>query len=113
MTIKTTGAEWKKYYSDPLAWPDGAYHDYEELFADGVFSDGQFDLSEVSDNSRIEFSKGVFYRDENSEGVSLEAHFRKWLRAQTRCILVVVEIDIAKLDEFVIAAKVLGGKIIK
>lgn len=36
MSTNTTGAELKAFYADPSFWPEGAYHDDEEIVTDGV-----------------------------------------------------------------------------
>lgn len=31
MTVKTTGAEFKRFYNDTAFWPEGAWHEDEEI----------------------------------------------------------------------------------
>ena len=39
MTVKTTGAEFKRFYADSEFWPEGASHEGEEILADGEEAD--------------------------------------------------------------------------
>ena len=39
MTVKTTGAEFKRFYADSEFWPEGASHEEEEILADGEEAD--------------------------------------------------------------------------
>lgn len=35
MAAKTTGREWKKFYADKEFWPEGVYHENEEVDVNG------------------------------------------------------------------------------
>ena len=59
MPVKTTGAEFKRYYEDPVAWPSGQWHDCDIIGNDG-----------------------------ESIG-SLESHFKKWRKNQNTSTLVI------------------------
>ena len=39
MTVKTTGAEFKRFYADSKFWPEGAWYEEEEILADGEEAD--------------------------------------------------------------------------
>lgn len=45
MATKTTGAEFKAFYSDKAWWPDGTWHEDEEVSIDGAQVDDDTDLS--------------------------------------------------------------------
>lgn len=85
MTAKTTGAEWKRFYIDKVAWPDGAWHEDEELTIDGrMWDHDKDDLSAPPDNAAMTVAGGiVFMRDGDDDGPSLEAHFKRWRKAQS------------------------------
>ena len=36
MTTKTTGMDLKAFYSDPEFWPNGVWHEGEEIIVNGV-----------------------------------------------------------------------------
>ena len=54
MTVKTKGAEFKRFYFDPTIWPDGpdaTWHEDEEVTIDGEpAEDG--DLGDVADTAK-------------------------------------------------------------
>lgn len=112
MTTKTTGAEWKRYYSDLSAWPDGAYHDDQLIVVDGVDScEFDIDLSTVADSAQITIECGMYFSSEkDAEGRSLEAHFRRWRKSQSITLLT-VEAPNDRLDAIKAAIKSTGGKV--
>jgi len=111
MSQKTTGAEWKRYYKDQTAWPEGWYHEDEEITINGRV-DEEADLSAVSDDAVIVVSGGIIYEgDSSKEGSSLEGHFKKWKKAQTMAVLM-VEVSKDKTDAVKQAIKGSGGKVI-
>lgn len=111
MAEKTTGAEFKKFYSDPVFWPDGVWHDDEVVLVDGVAQD-DLDPDMIPDASKVVIECGVvFLHDDDGEGVALDTYFRRWLKVQTTRSLV-VEVSAEKLDAVVAAIKAAGGKVI-
>ena len=60
MATKTTGAEWKRYYQDAKAWPDGWFHEDEEVTVNGVY-DEDADLTAVPDDAAIVVKGGIIY----------------------------------------------------
>lgn len=111
MAAKTTGAEFKKFYSDPVFWKDGVWHDDEVVLVDGVAQD-DLDPGKIPDASKVVIECGVvFLNDEDIEGVELDTYFRRWLTVQTTRSLV-VEFSAEKLDAVVAAIKAAGGKVI-
>lgn len=84
MTVKTTGAEWKRFYSDKGAWPDGAWHDDEEITICGEPWNPDNDLMNVSDGEPMTIAGGIVFMNENAaDGPSLESHFKRWRKAQS------------------------------
>lgn len=83
MSINTTGAEWKRFYADPIAWPDGSYHDDVLALVDGKHEEDA-DLGALKDHARIEIKSGyVMFGD--GRDVDLVEHFSKWQSEQTMC----------------------------
>ena len=84
MTIKTNGAEWRRFYSDQAYWPEGAYHEDEEITIDGRIANGDTNLESVSDSAAMTVAGGaVFLKLGDDDGPSLELHFRRWRKAQS------------------------------
>lgn len=82
MAVRTNGAELKRYYADASAWPDGWWHENEEITVDGLPGDGVNPL-EIKDESLVVIKGGVIYEgSRDAEGMRLEGHFRKWRKAQ-------------------------------
>ena len=110
MSIKTTGKEFKAYYSDPVFWPDGRFHDDGRIIVNG---DEETDPMEAADDATIVIDGGTVYDGNYSnEGESMQAHFRRWRKAQT-VEFVVVEIPkgtSAQLHEFVKTLKAQKNK---
>lgn len=88
--IKTTGAEWKLFYADPKTFPDGAYHEDEELVIDGKAWDWMDDIEFIPDDAQVTLSGGVFYLDgDATDGPSLETYFKRWKKRQGTAVLVI------------------------
>ena len=80
MTAKTNGAEFKAYYNDKNAWPEGWCHDDVIITIDGVEDDGSTDLSAVCDDAAVNIKGGGVYRNDDSQlQISMETHFKRWL----------------------------------
>lgn len=113
MGTKTTGAEWKRYYSDTSAWPDGAWHDDEIITVNGVDAE-DIDLNEIEDSAVVVVSGGVYltgtHADDNAP--SLETHFKRWRKAQSTTFLA-VEVPNEKLEAVLQAIQQAGGNVKK
>lgn len=98
--IKTTGREFKSYYFDKSAWPDGAWHEEETMTIDGVVQDqdNYIEPESIPDSAIISLSHGCVFMSEDGHGktMSMEAHFKRWKKAQTM-MTIVIEFD--KADE--------------
>jgi len=111
MSVKTTGAEFKRYYSDPTAWPDGAWHEDAYITVDGKDSDEHdIDLTAVSDVALISIDGGALY-DNPAGDISMETHFKRWRKAQNTEALV-IEFDKSQRDAVIAAVKANGGKVL-
>lgn len=109
MPVKTTGAEFKRFYDDPEFWPDGVYHEDDLTTADG---------EEVDDYTAIADTAVVVIRDGSvsnpmlgGEVPSFEAYFKRWRKKQTSDTLI-VECDKTKVDAVRAAIKAAGGKVL-
>lgn len=115
MTVKTTGAEFKRFYNDPKFWPEGAWHEDEWIEVDGEEPSEDLPIEAVPDTAAMKITGGVVLglpEKDHSEGPSLEAHFKKWLKLQnTSTFLVQCPKDIADMVKD--AIKCVGGKVLK
>ncbi len=110
--IKTTGAEFKAFYSDKTAWPDGSWHEDDGITVDGVNAyDEDMDLTKVHDSSKITIEGGiVFKNDQATDGPTMESHFRAWRKRQNTATLS-VSVDKAKEAQLRELLKEFGAKI--
>ena len=108
--VKVTGAEWNRFYSDAEWWPDGAWHEDEDLTVDGEEPPEDFDFATVPDSAMINLSGGVVYLNVRKEGPSLEAYFKRWRKRQTTTVLV-VEVPNKAVDSVRAAISAAGGKV--
>jgi len=111
MTTKTTGAEFKRYYTDPVAWPEGWWHDDTYITVDGVdYSEN--DLTTMPDEAVVKIESGYVVCGDSGDTMSMDAHFRKWRKAQNTTVLMVT-VDNDKLEAVKEAIKAAGGKVSK
>ena len=108
--VKMTGAEWNRFYADAKSWPDGAWHEDEELTVDGKEPPEDLDYSAVPDAAIMTVSGGVVYLDGVEELPSLEAYFKRWRKRQTTTVLV-VEVPNKAVDAVRAAISAAGGKV--
>ena len=113
MTIKTNGLIWKRYYSDGNAWPDGWFHEDEIVIVNGIVDDDEeCILSDIPDDAVVSVSGGAIYNaDSELQRLSVEGHFRKWLKKQ-QSVSVLVEVHKNNLDALKSAIVAAGGKIV-
>lgn len=110
MATKTTGAEFKAFYSDKAWWPEGVWHEDEEITIEGEPPSGYFDLSEVANDARMVLANGYVTNDNNDELGSFEGYFRKWRKKQTTTFLA-VEVQNDKVEVVKAAVIAAGGKV--
>lgn len=111
MAIKTTGAEFWRFYNDEKALPEGAWHEDTVVKVDGeVVEDYTREL--LADSALVVIDGGVIYMDElGDRSVAFESHFRKWRKAQDTVALD-VECPTSVLEAVKTAIKSAGGKVI-
>lgn len=109
--MKTTGAEFKRFYKDPEIWMGEAYHDDVDLKSDGVEVGMDVDYLDLSDNSIIEFTDGVIVYP-SGEYITFVGAFKAWAKKQTACTFI-VECNIDLQEQVKLAVKKAGGKVSK
>lgn len=115
MATKTTGAEFKRFYSDKEFWPhsNDICHDYEYITVNGEDIDGDFDLMSVQDDALMTIEGGGVYDGKHpNKEQSFEGYFKKWRKKQSNVVLV-IEVSKDRLDQMAEAIKAAGGKIVK
>ena len=111
MTVKTTGAEFKRFYSDPSVWVDGAWHDDELVEVAGKNWDFSSDIGTIPDGAVVVIVSGIFYKDANDEeGCALAGVFRQWQKRQSTTVLI-VDAPNDKLDAITSAIRAAGGSV--
>lgn len=80
MTTKTTGAEWKRFYTDKTVWPDGAYHEDVVVHINGVHNP-EASLEDVPDDAEILIESGYIMLPDGKDS-DLNESFIKWRDAQ-------------------------------
>lgn len=113
MTVKTTGAELKRFYFDDAYWPDGTWHEDEEIEVNGSPLSEDSGIEAVPDDAVVKIAGGavIGLPGCGNEGPSFEGYFKKWRKAQNTVSFVV---ECAKDNEEVVRAAILaaGGRII-
>lgn len=116
MTIKTTAAEFVRFYTDPEFWPEGHWHDDEEITIGGkeasLGSLDWHDLKQLPPDTKIGISNGGVMDKDSNEIDTFEGYFRKWRKKQTT-VSILVECDREKVDVVTAAIKAAGGRIVK
>lgn len=110
MATKTTGAEFKMFYSDKAWWPDGVWHEDEEITIEGEPPADDFDLSEVADDVRMVLANGYVTNDKGDDLGSFDGYFRKWRKKQATAFLA-VEVPLGKVGSVKAAIIAAGGKV--
>lgn len=113
MTVKTTGAEFKRFYNDPKWWPDdkgATYHDDDVITVNGVVCVD--DLSSVPDDALVTIQGGVVFSPNFKDGSepSTETYFKRWFKEQATVTLI-VECGTDKVDAIKAAIKAAGGRV--
>lgn len=116
MAVKTTGAEFKRFYTDPAFWPpeaashkDNVWHEDELISVDGEQREEGFDFDTIPDSAQVTVEGGVVFglKDEPS----FETYFKRWRKLQSTSVLV-VECDVTKLDAVKSAVRAAGGRVL-
>lgn len=107
--ISMIGTTWKRFYNDPVAWPEGTYHDDYRVLINGVW-DQEADLIGVANDAKIQIECGVvlFY---DGKVVDLLEHYQAWEKRQTLGTGA-FEAPLSKMDAVKAAIVAAGGTLI-
>lgn len=110
--VKTTGAVWNRFYSDPKAWPDGAYHDDTVLSINGK-EEPDAELEKLAPDATVEIRCG-FVILPNGSDTSMSAHFMKWQTEQAGAGVSFGSFRVSKdkLESVRLAVLAAGGELI-
>ena len=112
MAVKTTGAEFKRFYADESFWPEDTWHDGALITIDGEDQEDGIDVDTLADHSIVKIEGGEVMGPKWEEsGPSLETYFRRWRKQQTVMVFT-VECDNSQLDAVKAAIKAAGGRIL-
>lgn len=107
--IKTSGAEFKRYYNDEAAWPEGAFHEDALIHVNGVsMGDDGIYVDAIDDNAEVVFESGIVMGLANDADMEMADHFAQWKRAQI-FTSVIVDIEPEKLAQLEAAVLAMGG----
>ena len=115
MAIKTTGAEFKRFYRDDTIWMcngvENMYIDDDTILVNGLEYDADYEA--IPDDAVVKIICGVVYGPQFERGYepSLETYFRRWKKKQTTTAFV-VECDIANSDAVMAVVKAAGGRVL-
>lgn len=108
--IKTTGAEFWRFYNDDAYWPEGAWHEDSVVKVNGQVVE-DYDEHTIPNDAQVEIDGGVILLDERGDkSVNFETQFKKWRKAQDTTVLF-VDCPNDKLDAIKAAIKAAGGKV--
>jgi hypothetical protein len=109
--IKTNGAEFKKFYNDPLVWVNECYHDDVAFKINGKTPPFSLDMAEdIKDTDIIEFEGGFIVTGEEVTQDFGET-FLVWQKAQT-AVIVAVHIPKDKIADLQAFLKNISGEIL-
>ena len=113
MPVTTSGAEFKRFYTDQSYWPEDAWH--EDSITELVEVNGakpESDVYHISDDDEVKILNGVVLLDlDGNKSTDFVVFFKKWLKLQSTRTLR-VEVDASNLDGLVTAIKRAGGKVV-
>jgi hypothetical protein len=115
MAIKTTGAEFKRFYADTKYWPTdiNIWHEDEVVTVDGREKGPSDDLADIPDSADVRIEGGIVFGPQWKENEpSFETYFKRWRKEQTTKSFL-VECDEDKLEAVMAAIKAAGAKVAK
>ncbi|MDD2223678.1 MAG: hypothetical protein PHF42_09590 [Pseudomonas sp.] len=116
MTVKVTGAEFKKFYIDKNFWPEGRFHEEVEITIDVngevITNHLEYDLYAVPDDAKITLQGGCVQDEDGKEFGAIDTYFRKWRKKQTTTFLV-VEVPLDKIETIKATINAAGGKVVR
>lgn len=115
MAVKTTGAEFKRFYNDQSYWPEDGktWHEDEVVTVNGDVKHPHEELAAVADDAAVVVEGGIVFGPQwNDNEPSFEGYFKRWRKQQTT-VSFLVECDASKLEAVKAAVKAAGGKVAK
>ena len=114
MSVKTNGAEFKRFYYDESVWKDNNYYNEDlQLTTDGVDVSDEVTSNSVSiiqDNAQVVLLGGYFFSPEKDEPEELCTVFRRWQK-KNDTDSIVLEFSKADRDNLLDAIKNSGIKV--
>lgn len=108
MTVRLSGAEFKRFYADPAVWGANTYQDDALIRVDGVNAlDAEINLSEVADAALVEIETGEVVN--GLPGVPEDlVDAVDWWRARQTTVQYLVPVPQEQVEAFQAALRVLG-----
>jgi len=107
MSAKTTGVEFKKFYSDETYWKEGVYHDDELVEVNGEEWNEKFE--NIPDDAKVKISFGEVLETGDEDPPSFEMFFKRWKKIQSTAKMI-IEFPIEKTEEIKEKLKEMGVK---
>lgn len=112
MTVKTTGAEFNRFYTDVTYWTADIWHEDEVITINGAPRNPDESLDNLPDDAVVCIQDGFIDSSRSDwKVVSLESFFKKWRKAQTTKT-VVVSCTPENYAEVVAAIEKAGGRVV-
>lgn len=83
MAVKLTGAEYKRFITDPVVWGENGYYEDGELYLDGRLEEDGIDPETLADTAEIKIAGGYVLDLPDGKEMTLIGLFQKWRRLQT------------------------------
>jgi hypothetical protein len=114
MTIKLSGKDFKKFYTDKEYWPEDMWHESETVTVEGVELEESYDYTEIADDAVVRVTGGVVQRDsafDKDESMTFERFLKIWIKRQSR-VRLIVEVHKDDLSSFKSTIRGFGWKIL-
>lgn len=114
MPTKASGAEFKRFYTDNVYWPQdegNTYHEDQSILVNGAEYDGDFE--DIADDALVSIDGGIVFGPQwDGNEPSFETYFKRWRKLQST-VSMMVEVDRSKEEALRAAIGAAGGKILK
>lgn len=81
MGVVMSGSEFKAYYDDQEAWPDGSYHDDTVILIDGKATES-VEADKLAPDAVVEIQSGMVFLPDGRD-VDFVDHAEKWRAKQS------------------------------
>ena len=112
MTLKMTGAEFKRFYADPSIWGEDTFHDDVLILVDGVnASDADIDLSQLPDSAKVDVASGEILEGMPGVPEDLVEAVQWWRERQVsvECVVTVPKEQMAAFEAALAGVGLLGA----